>query len=126
MRISINLKAVLTTIVLCQFVSGCSTKTTPLPGSDKVKLISNAANNCKKLGVVNSSDYSRVSLDQAEKSHQSNIVVLKNNAAALGANAIILSTHATDTRKEISRAGNERVDSDIYTHNLMGTAYYCR
>lgn len=124
MRISFIFRAILS-FVLFQFVIGCAMKS-PVPGSEKVKIINVATIGCKKLGEINSSDYSKISLDEAEKTHESNLIILKNRAAALGANAIVLATHETNKDTETFRAGNARIDQDIYTHNMIGIVYYCR
>lgn len=101
---------------------GCTTMNKKvLPGSERVAIVDQIpSKGCYRINKVNASDNN--GFTQSYTSHEhlqtDQIISLKNQAAELGANVILLTEHEATYRKW---TGYSKID----THAMAGIAYRC-
>ena len=108
-------------IVFPILMSGCTSNARLTSEGEKVMIYtSKAPKNCKLIGKVNA--YDRNGVSQSYQSHEHLIKdeqnILRNKAAAIGANTVIISKH------DQTYTGNPKNDF-VDEHWMSGLAYKC-
>lgn len=103
-------------------IVGCSYNVTLSPEAEKIKVLESTkkATQCKSLGELWA--YDTNGSTQSYQSHEhlyiDELNILKNKAASLGADSIVITKHL------VTYQGNPKHDN-VDTHQLKGFAYRC-
>ena len=114
-------------LLLPLLFAGCAAKIPTVPGSENVKISSNAgsARMCKFSGKVSVAE-SEIYSPSHKAVQEAQIKQLKNQAAKLGANTVILISHKTKYWPHPEYIiGEGKMQWELDAHSMNGLAYSC-
>ncbi len=114
---------------ICLLLASCTS--VPLePRAKNIKVISQIpSSRCRSLGHVTATDTSGITIEYAshEEIQKMQINSLKNQAAKLGANVVVITLHTYTHGSPIYlvSTGEFVNDPNEFSHQMSGVAYWC-